>query len=369
MKLFDQYKRIVIKIGSSIIIDSSNNKVNKRWMNSISKDIDILRKKDKEITIVSSGSIALGKKFISKNGNFLKLEDKQASAAIGQIELINNWQQSLKKFDIKSAQILLTLNDSESRKRYINAQKTLRSLLNKKFIPIVNENDTVATEEIRFGDNDRLAARVAQMTNADLLLILTETEGIYEKNPKKNPNAKKIDIIKSIDDKIESYADKTLSKFGSGGMQTKLLAAKICVSSGCSMIIASGIKNNPIQKINLNNSSWFINNKNKKSAKKQWIINHLNIMGEIRIDNGATKAIRNNKSLLPAGIIKIKGKFDIGDAVSIYNNNNVKIAVGLSAYNHNDIIKIIGKKSKEIKSILGFLKNEEFIHKDDLVLA
>ena len=368
-KIFKKYKRIVIKVGSSTIVNPSNNIVNIHWLNSLSKDIKILKEAGKEIVIVSSGAIALGKKFITTKEKIPKLEDKQAAASIGQIELINNWQKTLLKQKIKSAQILLTLNDSENRRRYLNAQKTIKSLLKKMIIPIVNENDTVATEESRFGDNDRLAARVAQMMTADLLIILTDTDGVYEKNPLQNPSAKKITSIKSINKKIEKITDTTTSKLGSGGVKTKIWAAKICMSSGCSMVIAGGKKNNPLQKISTKNSSWFKANKNPKSAKKQWIINSLNTTGEIQIDNGAENAIRKNKSLLPAGIVQIKGTFNRGDAVVIYNKSRKKIAVGLSCYNNDDIIKIMGKKSKQIKEILGYDGRDEFIHKDDLVLT
>ena len=369
MKILNKYKRIVIKIGSSIIINPKNNTVNTKWLNSLSKDIKSLINSGKEIMIVSSGSISLGKKYITSKEKIVKLEDKQAAAAIGQIKLINNWQNSLLKQKINSAQILLTIDDSENRLKYLNAQKTIKSLLNKKIIPIVNENDTVATKEIQYGDNDRLAARVAQMMDANLLIILSETDGVYEKNPFKNPNARKIKLIKSISKKIENVADKNTSRFGSGGMRTKIEAAKICMSSGCSMVVAGGNIYNPLNKINLNNSSWFLAMKNKKSAKKQWIINHLNTTGEIQIDDGAVNAIKKNKSLLPAGIIEIKGKFNTGDAVVVFNKNSKKIAVGLSSYNNHDILKIMGKKSKEIRKILGYQGREEIIHKDDLVLA
>ena len=369
MKIFNKYKRIVIKIGSSTIINPSKNSVNNKWLSSISKDIKTLRDSGKDIAIVSSGSIALGKKFITNNKKIIKLEDKQAAAAIGQIELINKWQKALLKQKIKSAQILLTLNESENRKGYLNAQKTINSLLSKMIIPVVNENDTVATEEIRFGDNDRLAALVAQMMNADLLVILTETDGVYEKNPLINPKAKKITLIKSINKKIENIIDTKTSMLGSGGIKTKIWAAKICMSSGCSMVIAGGIRLNPLKKINLKNSSWFLANKNLKSAKKQWITNRLNTSGEIQIDDGAVNAIKSNKSLLPAGIIKIKGKFNRGDAIVVYNKYKEKIAIGLSGYSNNEIIKIMGKKSKQIKKILGYKGRDEFIHKDDLVIT
>jgi len=367
IKVFDKYKRIVIKIGSSNIANPFNNNINKKWLNSISKDINMFKNSGKEIAIVSSGAVALGKKYISKKEKIIKLEDKQAAAAIGQIELINNWQKVLLKEKIQSAQILLTLNDSEDRRRYLNAQKTIKSLLNKNFIPIINENDTVATEEIRFGDNDRLAARVAQMMGADLLIILTDTDGIFEKNPIKNPQAKKINIINSINKKIENIDDKKTSKFGSGGIKTKIWAAKICLSSGCSMVIAGGNKLNPLKKINIKNSSWFLAKKSPESAKKQWLINSLNTSGKVIIDNGAEKAIFQNKSLLPAGIIEIKGEFNRGDITSVTNMKNKKIGVGVIAYSSYDAKKIIGKNSKEIKFILGYEGRDEIIHKDDLV--
>ena len=268
---------------------------------------------------------------------------------------------------MQCAQILLTLNDSEDRRRYLNAQKTIKSLLNKNILPIVNENDTVATEEIRFGDNDRLAARVAQMMGADLLIILTDTDGIFEKNPLKNPRAKKINLVNSINKKIENINDKKTSKLGSGGIKTKIWAAKICMTSGCSMVIAGGKKLNPLEKINIRNSSWFLAKKSPESAKKQWLINSLSISGEVKIDSGAEKAIFQNKSLLPAGVVEIKGKFNRGDVTSVINTKNKKIGIGVIAYDSYDAKKIIGKNSREIKYILGYEGRDEIIHKDDLV--
>ena len=363
-----KYKRIVIKIGSSILIEQKNNNIRSKWLHSLCKDIKKLRNAGIEIIIVSSGAVALGKNNLGLNNKLIKLEDKQASAAIGQIELINNWQNALKKQKLKSAQLLLTLNDSEERRRYLNAKNTISSLLDKKIIPIINENDTVATEGIRFGDNDRLAARVAQMISSELLIILSETDGIYEKNPKINKFAKKINTIKTIDKTIEMAATPETSTLGSGGMKTKIWAAKICMTSGCSMVVAGGLQDNALQKINKKNASWFIATKNPKSARKQWIINHLNIAGEIQIDDGAVKAIRKNKSLLPAGITKINGKFNRGDAIKILDKHKKNIAIGLTSYDNYNALKIIGKKSDQIKKILGYTGRDEFIHKDDLVL-
>tara|TARA_B100001123_G_C15261021_1_gene1006582 strand:+ start:59 stop:1165 length:1107 start_codon:yes stop_codon:yes gene_type:complete len=367
--IINKYKKIVIKIGSTTLINHKNGNIKKKWFKFICEDINKLHKLNKNITIVSSGAIALGKRIISNKKQINKLEDKQAAAAIGQIELAKYWQQGLKKHNIISAQLLLTLNDSEERRRYLNAKKTLSSLHEKKIIPIVNENDTVATEEIRYGDNDRLAARVSQMINADLLIILTNTDGLYSANPIKNKIARKINKIKSVNKKIENMADKNKSIYGSGGMKTKIWAAKICLSSSCSTVITNGQKYFPLKEIKKSNSTWFIASKSKSSAKKKWILNHLQPSGFAIIDDGAEKAILSNKSLLPAGIIEIKGKFYRGDVIAVNNKQNKKIAIGVVAYDSNDAKKIIGKKSKEIFNILGYETRDELIHKDNLVIA
>jgi glutamate 5-kinase len=319
--------------------------------------------------VVSSGAIALGKKLISNYKSIHRLEDKQAAAAIGQIELVKHWQQGLKEHDIHTAQLLLTLNDSEERRRYLNARKTITSLHNKKIIPIINENDTVATEEIRYGDNDRLAARVAQMMDADLLILLSDVDGLYTSNPSSNKLAVRVNNIRIIDEKIEKMAEKNRSDFSSGGMKTKIWAAKICLGSGCSTIIANGQQFNPIKLINESNSTWFIATSSPLKARKQWLINHLHPSGIAIIDDGAIEALQNNKSLLPAGVIEITGKFNRGDVIAVNDKENKKIAIGVVAYDSIDAKKIIGKKSKEIFSILGYETRNELIHKDDLVKA
>ena len=368
MQIFNKYNSIVIKIGSSVLFNQNKNKINTQWINSLIKEIKILKKSGKKIVIVSSGSIALGKSSLFKKKENLKFEDKKVAAAIGQIKLINTWQESLSKQKLTTAQLLLTLDDSEDRQRYLNTKQTINSLLKRNIIPVINENETLSTTELSFGDNDRLAARVAQMISAELLVMLSETDGIYEKNPRKNPKAKKINKVRNINNKIETAADNKSSKLGSGGMITKIWAAKICMSFGCSMVISGGLKKYPLKNIKYNNSSWFLAKKNQKSAKKLWIINQLKPAGKIQIDNGATKAIKNNKSLLPAGILKIEGNFEKGDAVEIHNKNAEKIAIGLSNYNKNDISRIMGKKSKQIKKILGYIGRDEFIHKNVLVV-
>ena len=365
--MINKFKKIVIKIGSSSIINEKTGKVKIKWLNSICRDIKKLANENKKIAIVSSGAIALGTKIISSHKIITRLEDKQAAAAIGQIELANCWQQILKKNKINSAQLLLTLDDSEVRRRYLNVRKTISSLHRNKIIPIINENDTVATEEIRYGDNDRLAARVAQMIDADLLIMLSDVDGLYSESPIKNKKAKKINNINKINISIEKMADSHHSKLGSGGMTTKIWAAKICMNSGCSTVITNGHVNYPISKINKKNSTWFHASNTPTSSRKQWLQNHLHPSGTIIIDNGAIKAIYNNKSLLPAGVIEIKGKFSRGDVISVTNIKNKKIGIGVIAYDSHDAKKIIGKNSKDIKHILGYEGREELIHKDDLV--
>ncbi len=365
--MINSYKKIVIKIGSSSIIDHKNGKIRIKWLDSICNDISLLANENKKIVIVSSGAIALGKKHIRKNKNIRKLEEKQAAAAIGQIELAYYWQQSLKKYKIKSAQLLLTLDDSEIRRRYLNVRKTIFSLQKNKIIPVINENDTVATEEIRYGDNDRLAARVAQMIDADLLIMLSDVDGLYTARPKKNNTVEKISNVRKINKLIEKMASSQSSKLGSGGMATKIWAAKICMNSGCSTIIANGRKNNALKNINSSNSTLFHSSSSPRNSRKEWLLNHLHPSGVIVVDNGAEKAIYQNKSLLPSGILDIKGNFSRGDILSIVNEKNNKIGIGVIAYDFNEARKIIGKKSKEIKFILGYEGRDEIIHKDDLV--
>ena len=365
--MINKFKKIVIKIGSSSIINEKTGKVKIKWLNSICKDIKGLANENKKIAIVSSGAIALGAKIITNRKIITRLEDKQAAAAIGQIELANCWQQELKKNKINSAQLLLTLDDSEIRRRYLNVRKTISSLHKNNIIPIINENDTVATEEIRYGDNDRLAARVAQMIDADLLILLSDVDGLYTESPTKNKQAKKIVDIKKINISIEKMADPQPSKLGSGGMTTKIWAAKICMNSGCSTVITNGHNDYPLSKINKQNSTWFHASNSPSSSRKQWLLNHLHPSGTIIIDNGATKAIFQNKSLLPAGVIEIKGKFSRGDVISVTNTKNKKIGIGVIAYDSHDAKKIIGKNSKDIKHILGYEGRDELIHKDDLV--
>jgi len=361
---------IVIKIGSSLLI-GSDEKINSPWLESLIADIALLKKQGKKIIIVTSGAVAIGRdKILNGKNRPLRLEEKQAAAACGQLNLMDSYRKLLKKYNIETAQILLTIDDTEDRRRYLNAEDTIFTLLNVGIIPIINENDSVATAELRFGDNDRLAARVAQMMCADTLILLSDIDGLYDKNPSKYTNAKHIPIVKKIDNKIENMGEGAASTTGSGGMITKIAAAKIAASAGCHTIISSGKINNPIKFLNEGAKyTIFQSDKTPASAKKQWIAHNLKTKGIIQIDAGAVNALRNGKSLLPAGVIKVSGDFVRGEAVSISDENNNELARGLIAYSSDDANLIIGKKTNEIEKILNFSGRTEMIHRSDMSLT
>jgi len=363
----DKFKKIVIKIGSSTLIDE-NGKPKKIWLKEFTKDIKNLVKKKKQIVIVSSGAIAMGCEYLGIKKNGLKLDKSQAVASIGQIELMDFYKKIFDKSEIKISQILLTLDDTEQRRRSINARRTIDNLLTMGIIPIVNENDSTATTEIKYGDNDRLAARVSQIIGADCLILLSDVDGLYTNNPKKNKETKLVKTVKEIDENIKKYATKTENLYGSGGMKTKIEAAKICQLSGCYMAIANGNVNNPIKEIFENQKcTWFLPRISKLAARKQWIIGSVAPKGEIIIDQGAAKAINNGKSLLPAGVKKISGVFEKGDHILVKDQNNKEFARGLTSFSSIEIEKIKGSHSSKIKNILGYSSREEIIHKDDLV--
>ena len=363
----DKFKKIVIKIGSSILINAKG-KPKKKWLKKLAEDVKNLIKQKKQIVIVSSGAIAIGCEYLGIKKNGLKVDKSQAIASIGQIELMDFYKNIFNKNKIKISQILLTLDDTEQRRRSINARRTIDNLLGMNIVPIVNENDTTATTEIKYGDNDRLAARVAQIINADCLILLSDVDGLYTENPKKNKKTKLIGSVKEIDENIKKYANKTENIYGSGGMKTKIEAAKICQLSGCHMIIANGKYNNPIKKIIKNNKcTWFFPKISKLDARKQWIIGSISPKGAVIVDQGAIMAIRNGKSLLPAGVKKINGNFEKGDHILVKDINNKEYARGLASFSSNEIEKIKGLHSSNIKNILGYSSREEIIHKDDLV--
>ena len=363
----NKFKKIVIKIGSSILVDKKG-KPKEEWLKEFAKDIKNLIKKKKQIVIVSSGAIALGCEYLGINKKGLKVDKSQAVASIGQIELMAFYKKTFDKSKIKISQILLTLDDTEQRRRSLNARRTIENLLAMGILPIVNENDTTATTEIKYGDNDRLASRVSQIINADCLILLSDVDGLYTDNPKKNKNTKLIKTVKEIDENIKSYATKTENFYGTGGMKTKIEAAKICQFAGCYMVIANGNYKNPIKKIIENQKcTWFLPKVSKLDARKKWIIGSIAPKGWVVVDRGAVNAIKNGKSLLPAGVKKSIGKFEKGDHILIKDQNNIECARGLTSFSSIEIEKIKGFHSSKIKNILGYSSREEVIHKDDLV--
>tara|TARA_B100000575_G_scaffold249830_1_gene216442 strand:- start:1437 stop:2522 length:1086 start_codon:yes stop_codon:yes gene_type:complete len=358
--LIDNSKKIVIKLGSTTVVDKQG-KFKKKWVTSLIKDIKIYGSK-KNFVIVSSGAIALGQKYLKIKKKKIKLEMNQAIAAVGQIHLAGEFQKLFDKFKIKSAQILISPDDTEQRRRALNIRRTFDNLFKLKAIPVVNENDTTATTEIKYGDNDRLAARVAQIIGADTLVIFSDVDGLYDKSKKI------VKTVVKIDAKINSLIEKNKNKYGSGGISTKLDAAKICMNSGCNMFIANGNKNNPIKNMLKHKIfTHFIPKISSLDARKKWIISSLSSSGVIYIDMGAAKALSNGKSLLAAGITKVTGSFDKGENVLIVDQNENQLARGLASFNSKEIDKIKGKHSKEIEKILGYLSKSEIIHKDDMV--
>ena len=360
-------KIIVIKIGSSLLVDKDK-QIRKKWLSSFAKDIKKLRSRNQKIIIVSSGAIALGSKKMNYNKSNLKLDKSQAIASIGQIELMNLFSQTFSKYKLNISQILLTLDDTEERRRSINAKRTFENLFQLNYIPIVNENDTIATSEIKYGDNDRLASRVAQITNADTLILLSDVDGLFTKNPKIFKDAKLIKKVTDLDKDIQNVNIKGMTEFGSGGMNTKIEAAKICNLAGCNMIIANGLYSSPVTQIEKgNNCTWFISKILKLHARKKWIISSVSPKGELIIDDGAKKALSNGKSLLAAGIKKVSGKFKKGDHIKILDNKKKEYARGLSSFSSDEINKILGCHSNEIQKILGYISKSEVVHKDDMV--
>ena len=360
-------KTIVIKIGSSLIIDDKK-VIRKKWLVEFAKDIKNLLNQKKNVIIVSSGAIALGCKKLELNKKNLKLDKSQAVASIGQIELMNLFKKTFNLMKINLSQILLTLEDTEQRRRAINAKRTFENLFKLGFVPIVNENDSIATSEIKYGDNDRLASRVAQISGADCLVLLSDVDGLYTKNPKIYKDARMIKEINNIDFQIEKVATKSVGEHGTGGMKTKIDAAKICQLSGCVMAIANGLTLNPIEKILKKNScTWFLPKISKLDARKKWIISSVSPKGELVIDDGAIKALTKGKSLLAAGIKKINGKFNKGDHIKILDKNMNEYARGLSSFSSDEISKIRGQHSNKINDLLGYITKSEVVHKDDMV--
>jgi glutamate 5-kinase len=358
-------KKIVIKLGSSNIVDNKG-KFKKKWLLSLINDIKKLKKNKQQVVIVSSGAIALGQSYLKIKNKKVKLEMSQAVASVGQIHLINEFQKLFEKNKIKIGQILITPDDTEQRRRALNARRTFENLFKLGAVPIVNENDTTATSEIKYGDNDRLASRVAQIIGADLLIILTDVDGLYKTVSNKKSLIKKVEVINND---IFDLVDKKFNTYGSGGMLTKLEAAKICMNSGCNMLIANGTNHNPIKQIIQKKLfTWFVPKISNLDARKKWIISSLSSSAKIYIDHGASRALKSGKSLLPAGITKVSGTFKKGDNILIVDNDNVDIARALSSFTSSEIDKIKGLQSDQIEKILGYASKSEIVHKDDMVI-
>ena len=356
-------KIIVLKLGSSTVVDSKG-KFKTKWATSLIKDIKNYGE-NKNFVIVSSGAIALGQKYLKINKKKIKLDMSQAIAAVGQIHLASEFQNLFEKYKIKTGQILISPDDTEQRRRALNVRRTFDNLFKLNAIPIVNENDTTATAEIKYGDNDRLAARVAQIIGADTLIILSDVDGLYDSSKQK----KIIKTVNTIDEKINSLISNKKNNYGSGGISTKLDAAKICMNSGCHMFLANGNRDNPLRNIIKNKiCTHFIPKISSLDAKKKWIIGSLSSSGIVFIDQGAANALNNGKSLLAAGVTNIAGSFNKGENILIVDQNEKHLARGLASFNSNEIIKIKGKQSKEIEKILGYLSKSEIIHKDDMVM-
>lgn len=361
-------RRLVIKIGTSILIENDN-ELRKSWLAAIAEDISAIVNRGAEVIVVSSGAVGLGRKILGVPAGSLKLEEKQAAAACGQSLLMQAWRESLFKHGIKTAQILLTIDDSENRRRYLNARGTLQTLLESGIVPIINENDTVATAELRFGDNDRLAARVAQMVGADYLVLFSDIDGLYTSNPHKNKAAAFVDRVDRITPDIEAMAGAAISDSGSGGMITKIEAGKIALAAGCNMVIAAGKKPHALKILgDTGRGTWFIAASTPVNARKNWIIGSIAPTGSIIVDDGAAEALLKKKSLLPAGIKAIEGRFECGDTVIIKNLRKKELGRGITSYSSDDTLLILGRKSSEIEKILGFKGRGVLVHKDDLVL-
>ncbi len=362
-------KRVVVKIGSALLVDDDSGQVRRSWLDALTDDVAALAKNGTEVILVSSGAIAVGRRHLGLRSGNLKLEEKQASAASGQILLAHAYQEALARHDVTVAQVLLTLGDTEERRRHLNARNTLTTLLRLNAVPVINENDTVATSEIRFGDNDRLAARVAAMMNADVLVLLSDIDGLYTADPKRDPKAEFLPEISAITPEIESMGGDALPGYSSGGMVTKLAAAKIAVGAGCKMAITDGRAMNPLKGLsNGQRASWFLSDVEPRTARKRYIAGALRPQGRLVLDDGAVKALQDGKSLLPAGVTAVEGKFQRGDSVTLLSRSGEEVARGLAAYSASDTGRIIGYQSGEIEARLGYRGREELVHRDDLVL-
>lgn len=362
-------RRLIIKIGSALLVDDATGKIRNDWLAALAADVAMLHGQGQQVAVVSSGAIAAGRRHLGLTGRELRLEEKQAAAATGQIILAHAWQEALKLHGITVAQVLVTLDDTEERRRHLNARSTLTQLLTLGAVPLINENDTVATQEIRYGDNDRLAARVAAMISAEVLILLSDIDGMYEADPRKVPDAKHIPEIHEITARIEGMAGAAPAGYSSGGMITKVQAAKIVLGAGCHMVLTEGHNLHPVSNLlSGGRCTWFISSANPRTARKRWIAGSLKARGEVVIDEGAARALKRGSSLLPAGVVSVGGRFERGDLVTVRGADGSEIGRGLSAYSSADATRIAGHKTGEIEAILGYRGRDELIHRDDLAL-
>ena len=369
MAALSSYKRVVVKIGSGLLVDYKAGTIRTPWLKSLVDDIAVLHEAGCDVVVVSSGAIALGRCVLGLDEGRLKLEQSQAAASVGQIVLAPAWGKALAARNLTAGQILLTLSDTEMRRRYLNAHATIGTLLKFGAVPIINENDAVATTEIRYGDNDRLAARVATMLGADCLILLSDIDGLYDKSPMNNPDAQHIPVVEEITAEIEAMGGTPDTAYGSGGMATKIDAAKIALNGGTSMVIASGEEVSPLSRLdNGGRCTWFYASGTPLDARKKWISGHLKPSGSLTLDEGAVEALQSGKSLLPAGVTDVSGVFELGDAVLIEDADGMEIGMGLVAYDIADARQIIGQHTSKIEGILNHPGRSVMMHRDDMVL-
>ena len=364
------FRRIVVKVGSSLLVDQAKGELKAAWLEALADDLADLHARGADVLVVSSGSIALGRTVLGMPRGALRLEDSQAAAAVGQIALAGAWARALGARGMTAGQILVTLNDTEERQRYLNARETLGRLLDMRAVPVINENDTVATTEIRYGDNDRLAARVATMASADLLVLLSDVDGLYTAPPHLDPAAQLIPVVPRISFEIERMAGGAASELSRGGMRTKIEAAKIAVTGGAHMIIADGRVDHPIRRVaDGGNCTWFLTPSTPLSARKKWLAGSLEPRGALHVDAGAARALFSGKSLLPAGVTRVEGSFERGDCVVLRDPTGAEIGRGLVAYDSGDAGQIIGRNSRDIEGVLGVPGVAEMMHRDDMALS
>lgn len=362
------YRRLVVKVGSSLLIDADGG-LNRRWLEGLAADIAEWQRAGQQVLVVSSGAIALGSAVLGISVRRSRLEDLQAAAAAGQVQLAHAWSEALGDHGVRAAQVLLTPDDTENRRRFLNARGTLSRLLEHGVVPVINENDTVATEEIRYGDNDRLAARVAQLVMADGLILLSDVDGFYSADPGRHPDAQHFSVVRSITDDMQRMAGETRSDIGSGGMATKVQAARIATHAGCSTIIASGTVLRPLRALqNGARHTIFVASATPAAARKQWLAGALNVEGTLTIDDGAAGALRSGKSLLPVGVTAVTGRFERGGVVALRNAAGEELGRGLAEYGSDDAAKLIGCRSERIEEQLGYRGRPVMIHRDEMVV-